>query len=37
MEGRIDSNNAPAVEQGITSAIRNASGANVVLDAGKLE
>ena len=37
LEGRIDSNNAPAVEQEIMSAVRNASGANVVLDADKLE
>ena len=37
LEGRIDSNNAPAVEQEIMSAVRNAPGANVVLDADKLE
>ena len=37
LEGRIDSNNAPAVEQEMMSAVRNASGANVVLDADKLE
>ena len=37
LEGRIDSNNAPAVEQKMMSAVRNASGANVVLDADKLE
>ena len=37
LEGRVDSNNAPAVEQEITSVVRNTSGANVVLDAGKLE
>ena len=37
LEGRIDSNNAPAVEQEIMSAVKKAPGANVVLDAGKLE
>ena len=37
LEGRIDSNNAPAVEREIMFAVRNAPGANVVLDAEKLE
>ena len=37
LEGRVDSNNAPAVEQEIMSAVRNAPGAHVVLDAGQLE
>ena len=37
LEGRIDSNNASAVEQEIMSAVRNEPGANVVLDADKLE
>ncbi len=37
LEGRIDSNNASIVEQEIMSAISNAPGANVVLDADKLE
>ena len=37
LEGRIDSNNAPAAEQEIMTAVRNAPGANPVLDADKLE
>lgn len=37
LEGRIDSNSALTVEQDIMSVVANASGANVVLDAEKLE
>ncbi len=37
LEGRIDSGSAPAAEREILSAVGNASGANVVLDAEKLE
>ena len=37
LEGRIDSNNAPAVEQEIMLAVSNVPGANVTLDADKLE
>ena len=36
-EGRIDSNNAPVMEQEIMLAVRNAPGANIVVDADKLE
>ena len=32
LQGRIDSNNAITMEQEIISAVRNASGANIVLD-----
>jgi len=37
LQGRIDSNNAITMEQEIISAVRNASGANIVLDADELE
>lgn len=37
LQGRIDSNNALAMEQEIISVVRNAPGANIVLDADELE
>ena len=37
LEGRIDSNNAPAAEQEIMSVVENAPGMEVVLDAEALE
>lgn len=37
LEGRIDSNNAPSVEQEIMSAVSDAPGAETVLDAENLE
>ena len=37
LEGRIDSNNASAVEGEVLAAVDNAPGASVVLDADNLE
>lgn len=37
LEGRIDSNSAPAAEQEILSAVKEAPGAEIVLDAEELE
>ena len=37
LEGRIDSNNAAAIEQEIGAAVKEAPGTEIVLDAGKLE
>ena len=37
LEGRIDSTNAPAIEKAIMAEVSGAPGAEIVLDAGKLE
>ena len=37
LEGRIDSSNAPATEQALLAAVSEAPGANIAIDAEKLE
>ena len=37
LEGRIDSNNAPAIEQDIMAVVKESPGVDIILDADKLE
>lgn len=37
LEGRIDSNNAPAIEQDIMAVVKESLGMDIILDADKLE